>query len=85
MKSETRSNHAFNKYYSTFAHEDSLEVMKLKCMKYSEFRVVSNRNDPWPISGEKENNILTKPLGGTHTITWETSEPLRENRQEGKP
>lgn len=32
--------------------------MKLKCMKYSEFRVVSNRNEPWPISGEKENNIL---------------------------
>lgn len=62
-----------------------MEVMKLKCMKYSEFRVVSNRNDPWPISGEKENNILKKPLGGTHTITWETSEPLRENRQEGKP
>ena len=62
-----------------------MEVMKLNCMKYSEFRVVSNRNDPWPISGEKENNILKKPLGGTHTITWETSEPLRENRQEGKP
>lgn len=62
-----------------------MEVMKLKCVKYSEFRVVSNRNDPWPISGEKENNILKKPLGGTHTITWETSEPLRENRQEGKP
>lgn len=62
-----------------------MEVMKLKCMKYSEFRVVSNRNDPWPISGEKENNILKKPLGGTRTITWETSEPLRENRQEGKP
>ena len=74
--------HSIN-VYSTLVHEDSLEDVKLKCMKCSEFSVVSNRNQPWPISGGKENNIL-KSHWVAHTIMWKTGEQGTENRQEEK-